>query len=101
MDEVLENNLDSDALLVMVLFGGKKAYSRAAGAFLCGIQEGAFQLIKGSIMIMQHFVWLMHSLQPANRMPLMVLVECRKPCLCKPVLLGTFTIPITHGLSRF
>lgn len=61
MDEVLENNLDSDVLLVMVLFGEKKAYSTPAGAFLCGIQEGAFPLIKGSIMIMQHFVWLIYS----------------------------------------
>lgn len=61
MDEVLENNLDSDVLLVMFIFGGKEAYSTAAGAFLCGIQEGAFQLIKGSIMIMQHFVWLTYS----------------------------------------
>lgn len=69
MDEVLGNNLDSDVLLVMVLFGGKKAYSTPAGAFLCGIQEGAFQLIKGSIMIMQHFVWLIYSLFTAASKP--------------------------------
>lgn len=61
MDEDLENNQDSDVLLAMVLLGGKKAYSTAAGAFLCAIQEGVFQLIKGSIMIMQHFVWLVYS----------------------------------------
>lgn len=61
MDEALENKLDSDVLSITVLFGEKKAYSTPAGAFLCGIQEGAFQLIKSSIMIMQHFVWLIYS----------------------------------------
>lgn len=54
-------SLDSDVLLITVLFGEKKDYSTPAGAFLCGIQEGAFQLIKGSIMVMQHFVWLIYS----------------------------------------
>lgn len=43
-------SLDSDVLLIIVLFGEKKDYSTPAGAFLCGIQEGAFQLIKGSIL---------------------------------------------------
>lgn len=61
MDEALENKVDSDVLLITVLFGEKKAYSTPAGAFLCGIQEGAFQLIKCSLMFMQHFIWWIYS----------------------------------------
>lgn len=67
MDEALENMPDSDVLLIIVLFGEKKANSTPAGASLCGIQEGAFQLIKGSGMIMQHFVWSIYSGTPCSQ----------------------------------
>lgn len=54
-------SLDSDVLLITALFGEKKDYSAPSGAFICCIQIGAVQLIKSSIMIMQHFVQLIYS----------------------------------------
>ena len=53
----------------MVLFGQEKSYSTAAGAFLCGIQEGAFQSVEGSIMIMHIlFGWYIRVLIVASKL---------------------------------
>lgn len=97
-----KTSLDSDVLLITALFGVKKKYSAPSGAFICCIQIGAFQLIKSSIMITQHFVRLIYSCThwPANLMPLMAMVEYKKPFLLKPVL-GTPQNPSIRGNRGF